>query len=78
MHDVAVQLTKFVLPRGLKTPPQLSAGCREEGRVDTAVRTGTLTVGHNSVATNDDPRESVPVVRGNVQPQTPLWGIPAG
>ena len=76
MHGVAVRLTRTVLPRGLKTPPSLTSVVdREEGPIDRAVRAGTHTVGHNSVATFDVPRESVLANRGNAQPEYPLRGI---
>ena len=76
MHGVAVRLTRTVLPRGLKTPPSSTPGVTgEEGRFDTAGRAGTHTVGHNSVATVDAPRESVLESRGNAQPEYPLRGI---
>ena len=47
----------------------------EEGRFGTAVRAETHTIGHNSVATVDVPRESVLESRGNAQPEYPLRGI---
>ena len=48
---------------------------REEGPIDRATRTEKHTVGHNSVATFDVPRESVLENRGNAQPEYPLRGI---
>ena len=52
------------------------AVCGEEGPLDRAPRAGTHTVGHNSVATVDVPRESVLENRGNAQPEYPLRGFP--
>ena len=76
MHGLTVRLRRTVRPRGLKTPPSSTPGVTgEEGRFDTAIRAGTHTVGHNSVATVDAPRESVPESRGNAQPEYPLRGI---
>ena len=76
MHGLTVRLTRTVLPRGLKTPPSSTPGVTgEEGRFGTAARAGTHTVGHNSVATSDVPRESVFENRGNAQPEYPLRGI---
>ena len=51
------------------------AVCGEEGPLDRATRAGTHTVGHNSVATFEVPRESVLENRGNAQPEYPLRGI---
>jgi hypothetical protein len=51
------------------------ADCGEEGPLDRAARAGKHTVGHNSVATFDVPRESVLENRGNAQPEYPLRGI---
>jgi len=77
MYGVTVRLTRTVLPRGLKNPPSLTpAICGEEGPIDRAVRAGKHTVGHNSVATFDVPRESVSENRGNAQPEYPLRGFP--
>jgi hypothetical protein len=68
---------RTVLPRGLKNPSSLTpAVCGEEGPIDRAVRAGKHTVGHNSVATFDVPRESVLENRGNAQPEYPLRGFP--
>jgi len=76
MHGVTVRLTRTVLPRWLNSQPSLMlAVCREEGPIDRAVRAGKHTVGHNSVATVDVPRESVLENRGNAQPEYPLRGI---
>ena len=52
------------------------AVCGEEGSIDRAGRAVTHTVGHNSVATVDVPRESVLENRGNAQPEYPLRGFP--
>ena len=49
--------------------------CGEEGPLDRAVRAVTHTVGHNSVATIDGSRESVPEPQGNAQTEYPLRGI---
>ena len=51
------------------------AVCGEEGPINRAVRAGTHTVGHDSAATFDGPRESVLENRGNVQSEYPLRGI---
>jgi hypothetical protein len=60
MHGVTVRLTRPVLPRWLNNQSSSTpAVCREEGPIDRAVRAVTHTVGHNSVATVDVPRESV-------------------
>jgi len=76
MHGVTVQLTRTVLPRWLNSQPSLTPVVdREEGPIDRATRAGKHTVGHNSVATVDGPRESVLEVRGNAQPEYPLRGI---
>jgi len=76
MHGVAVRLTRTVLPRWLNSQPSSTpAICGEEGPIDRAVRAGTHTVGHNSVATVDGSRESVLEPRGNAQPEYPLRGI---
>ena len=72
----SLRVRRTVLPRGLKTPPSLTPVVnREEGPIDRAVRAGKHTVGHNSVATFDVPRESVLENRGNAQPEYPLRGI---
>ena len=77
MHGVAVRLTRTVLPRWLNSQPSLTpAICGEEGLIDRAVRAEKHTVGHNSVATFDVPRESVLENRGNAQPEYPLRGFP--
>ena len=47
-----------------------------ESIFDRAVCAGKHTVGHNSVATFDVPRESVLENRGNAQPEYPLRGFP--
>ena len=52
------------------------AMCGEEGPIDRAVRAGKHTVGHNSVATVDDPRGSVAEARENAQPEYPPCGFP--
>jgi len=52
------------------------AVCGEEGPIDRAICAVTHTVGHNSVATFDVPRESVLENRGNAQPEYPLRGFP--
>ena len=76
MHGVAVRLTRTVLPRWLNNQPSLTpAVCGEEGPIDRATRAEKHTVGHNSVATFDVPRESVLENRGNAQPEYPLCGI---
>ena len=76
MHGLTLRVRRTVLPRGLKNPPSLTpVAYGEEGRFDTASRAVTHTVGHNSVATFDGPRESVFESRGNAQPQYPLRGI---
>ena len=76
MHGVTVRLTRTVLPRWLNSQPfSTPAVCGEEGPIDRATRAVTHTVGHNSVATVDLPRESVLENRGNAQPEYPLWGI---
>ena len=76
MYGVAVRLTRTVLPRWLNSQPSSTlAVCGEEGPIDRAVRAGKHTVGHNSVATVDGPRESVLEARGNAQPEYPLCGI---
>ena len=83
--------SRTVLPRWLNSQPSSSgyarllvelrstlltpAVCGEEGPIDRAVRAGKHTVGHNSVATVDGPRESVLEARGNAQPEYPLRGI---
>ena len=87
----SLRVRRTVLPRGLKTPPSSSgvarllvgrsptlltpADCGEEGPIDRATCAGKHTVGHNSVATFDVPRESVLENRGNAQPEYPLRGI---
>jgi hypothetical protein len=77
MHGLTVRLRRTVRPRGLKNPPSSTPGVTgEEGRFDTAVRAETHTVGHNPVATDDAPRESVLESRGNAQPEYPLRGFP--
>jgi hypothetical protein len=76
MHGVAVRLTRTVLPRWLNSQSSLMpADCGEEGPIDRATRAEKHTVGHNSVATFDVPRESVIENRGNAQPEYPLRGI---
>ena len=76
MYGVAVRLTRTVLPRWLNSQPSSTlAVCGEEGPIDRATRAEKHTVGHNSVATVDGPRESVLEVRGNAQPEYPLRGI---
>ena len=76
MHGLTVRLSRTVLPRGLKNPPSLTPVVdREEGPIDRATRAAKHTVGHNSVATVDVPRESVFENRGNAQPEYPLRGI---
>ena len=76
MHGVTVRLTRTVLPRWLNSQPTSTlAVCGEEGPIDRATRAGKHTVGHNSVATVDVPRESVLENRGNAQPEYPLRGI---
>ena len=76
MYGVAVRLTRTVLPRWLNSQPSSTlAVCGEEGPIDRAVRAGKHTIGHNSVATVDGPRESVLEARGNAQPEYPLRGI---
>jgi hypothetical protein len=76
MYGVTVRLTRTVLPRWLNSQPSSTlAICGEEGPIDRATRAGTHTVGHNSVATVDGPRESVLEARGNTQPEYPLCGI---
>jgi len=73
----SLRVRRTVLPRGLKTPPSLTpADCGEEGPIDRATCAGKHTVGHNSVATFDVPRESVLENRGNAQPEYPLRGFP--
>jgi hypothetical protein len=77
MHGLTLQVRRTVLPRGLKNPLSLTPVVdREEGPFDRAVRAVTHTVGHNSVATFDVPRESVLENRGNVQPEYLLRGFP--
>jgi len=51
------------------------ADCGEEGPIDRPTRAVTHTVGHNSVATFDESRESVFEPLGNVQPKNLLRGI---
>jgi len=76
MYGVAVRLTRTVLPRWLNSQPSSTlAVCGEEGPIDRATRAEKHTVGHNSVATVDAPRESVLEARGNAQPEYPLRGI---
>ena len=76
MHGVAVRLTRTVLPRWLNSQPSLTpAVCGKEGPIDRTTHVGTHTVGHNSAATFDVPRESVPENRGNAQPEYLLRGI---
>jgi hypothetical protein len=76
MHGLTLRASRTVLPRGLKNPPSLTpAACGEEGPFDRAVRAEKHTVGHNSVATFDVPRESVLENRRNAQPEYPLRGI---
>ena len=77
MHGVTVWLTRTVLPCWLNNQPSSTlAVCGEEGSIDRAGRAVTHTVGHNSVATVDVPRESVLENRGNAQPEYPLRGFP--
>ena len=47
----------------------------EEGVTDRTARGGKHTIGHNSVAAFDLPRESVLENKGNAQPEYPLRGI---
>ena len=76
MHGLTLRASRTVLPRGLKNPPSLTpAVCGEEGPIDRATRAEKYTVGHNSVATVDGPRESVLEARGKAQPEYPLRGI---
>jgi hypothetical protein len=76
MYGVTVRLTRTVLPRWLNSRPSSTpADCGEEGPIDRATRAEKHTVGHNSVATVDGPRESVLEARGNAQPEYPLRGI---
>lgn len=76
MHGLTLQVRRTVLPRWLNGQSSLTPiGDGEEDRFDTAPRAGKHTVGHNSVATVDVPRESVLATRGNAQPQPPLRGI---
>jgi hypothetical protein len=77
MHGLTLRASRTVLPRWLNSQSSLTpAVCGEEGRFDTAVRAEKHTVGHNSVATADVPRESVLENRGNAQPEYPLRGFP--
>ena len=91
MHGLTLRASRTVLPRWLNSQPSSSgyarllvercstlltpAVCREEGPIDRATHAGKHTVGHNSVATVDVPRESVLENRGNAQPEYPLRGI---
>ncbi len=76
MHGLTLRVRRTVLPRWLNSQSSLTpAVCGEEGPIDRAVRAGKHTVGHNSVATFDVPRESVFENRGNAQPEYPLRGI---
>ena len=76
MHGLTHRVRRTVLPRWLNSQPSLTpAVCGEEGPIDRATRAGKHTVGHNSVATFDVPRESVLENRGNAQPEYPLRGI---
>jgi hypothetical protein len=74
--SAGLQASRTVLPRWLNSQPSLTpAVCGEKGPIDRAVRAEKHTVGHNSVATFDVPRESVLENRGNAQPEYPLRGI---
>ena len=76
MHGVAVRLTRTVLPRWLNSQPSLTpVVCGKEGPIGRTTRAGKYTVGHNSVATVDVPRESVLENQGNAQPEYPLRRI---
>ena len=76
MHGLTLRLTRTVLPRWVNSQPSSTpAVCGEEGPIDRATRAETHTVGHNSVATFDVPRESVLENRGNAHPAYPLRGI---
>ena len=77
MHGLTLRARRPVLPRWLNSQPSLTPAVRgEEGPIDRATRAGKHTVGHNSVATVDVPRESVSENRGNAQPEYPLCGFP--
>lgn len=75
MHRVAVRLARTVLARWLNNQSLLTpVVCREEGPIGRAVRAVMHTIGHNSVATVDVPRESVVEPWGNAHPAYPLRG----
>jgi hypothetical protein len=76
MYGVAVRLTRTVPSGWLNNQPSsMAADCGEEGPIDRAVRAGTRTVCHNSVALVDGPPESVLEARGNAQPECLLRGV---
>jgi hypothetical protein len=69
------QSAEYPTVEGSGIPVEASSASGWEGPIDRAVRAVTHTVGHNSVATVDVPRESVLENRGNAQPEYPLRGI---
>jgi hypothetical protein len=71
----STQSVEYPTVEGIGIPAETSSTSGWEGPFDRAVRAGTHTVGHNSVATFDGSRESVFEPRGNAQPEYPLRGI---
>ena len=70
------QSAEYPTVEGSGIAVEASSASGWEGPIDRAVRAVTHTVGHNSVATFDVPRESVLENRGHAQPEYPLRGFP--